>query len=687
MSDLELPASVGTSDVELPPDIESDAEQPSSGHDVARPGKHDVARPGKHCSCRLKCHSRFAEEVVLEFRQKQLSFPDKDRAASAFTLVRSQVTDKDGNVHLGHIKFSLMDQRVCRPFWEHAHALGHGTIDKYRSMIRDGATELPAAVPRMPSRTAKVQYFKADAWLADLHQDLGEPLAVADPGLMDLDGHALVDDEQHPLWALSMLAADGKHYVPKRYLNPGGFEDLWLMYEAMVSPEEQVSKSTLLKVYRERWDKYLVFRGIGQGKRCRTCAQLDEERLQAAGNDERFEVAAKKRKHIADIMADRNVSIRGNSTSEKDAANPSVDGLGQILKITIDGMDQAKFKVPRNLATSAEWDHLYRPQLHVVGAIVHGHLEAYFIMNSDQAKDANMNATLISRLLDLTREKIDPQCALPRSLLVGADNTTRESKNQHFASYMAHRVTSETFESSEVDYMQTGHTHNEQDQRFSSVASLLSRAPVLEDPEDFAEWIRKHLLPARGRALHVEVVDSTWDFQLWYHKLNVQMSGLAATHLEPDTNHVWRFIRREMMPKLMPGTEVVVTHDAWKDLPPHDKDCVLIVKKYMHSSEVSQTPLLVQPYTLACELKREDLKVMPKTDFGDNVRREFRKTAAHIGNQPWNLLKGQDYLEKLCDANEQGVTPAGPELSAIWDYKIKDLVLQDPLLIPAPGGG
>ena len=94
-------------------------------------------------------------------------------------------------------------------------------------------------------------------------------------------------------------------------------------------------------------------RGIGQGQRCRTCAQLDEERLQAAGNDERFEVAAKKRKHIAEIMADRNVSIRGNRKAEKDAANPSVDGLGQILKITIDGMDQAKFTVPRNLATSS----------------------------------------------------------------------------------------------------------------------------------------------------------------------------------------------------------------------------------------------------------------------------------------------------------------------------------------------
>ena len=102
-----------------------------------------------------------------------------------------------------------------------------------------------------------------------------------------------------------------------------------------------------------------------------------------------------------------------------------------------------------------------------------------------------------------------------------------------------------------------------------------------------------------------------------------------------------------------------------------------------HRSSPVSTPTMKSTYATHTPTL---VKVMPKTDFGDNVRREFRKTAAHIGNQPWNLLKGQDYLEKLCDANEQGVTPAGPELSAIWDYKIKDIVLQDTLLIPAPGG-
>ena len=32
------------------------------------------------------------------------------------------------------------------------------------------------------------------------------------------------------------------------------------------------------------------------------------------------------------------------------------EGVNQILKITIDGMDQAKFRVPRNLAASSQWD-------------------------------------------------------------------------------------------------------------------------------------------------------------------------------------------------------------------------------------------------------------------------------------------------------------------------------------------
>ena len=201
-------------------------------------------------------------------------------------------------------------------------------------------------------------------------------------------------------------------------------------------------------------------------------------------------------------MADCTVSVSANRAAAEHAQVPSVDGDNQLLKITINGMDQAKFRCPRNLAVSAEFDSCFRPQLHMVGTICHGHFEAYFIIDTGQAKDANMNCTIISRCLDLlqqgppgTCQERGPgtawpsQCALPRAIAVGAYNTTRESKNQTFLSFLAHLVARNMFEAAEVQFPQTGHTHthSEQDQRFSSVGALLQRAPVLEDPYESAD--------------------------------------------------------------------------------------------------------------------------------------------------------------------------------------------------------
>ena len=66
-------------------------------------------------------------------------------------------------------------------------------------------------------------------------------------------------------------------------------------------------------------------------------------------------------------------------------------------------------------------------------------------------------------------------------MLVAADNTTREAKNTTFATYLAYLVGAGIFTQAECQYMQTGHTHNAVDQRFSVLAAKLARAPVLEE--------------------------------------------------------------------------------------------------------------------------------------------------------------------------------------------------------------
>ena len=58
---------------------------------------------------------------------------------------------------------------------------------------------------------------------------------------------------------------------------------------------------------------------------------------------------ANKLKHLDDITADRKVDVRGNTVSERDARRPEPDGAGQLIKMCMGGMGQAKFRCPRNL--------------------------------------------------------------------------------------------------------------------------------------------------------------------------------------------------------------------------------------------------------------------------------------------------------------------------------------------------
>ena len=92
--------------------------------------------------------------------------------------------------------------------------------------------------------------------------------------------------------------------------------------------------------------------------------------------------------------------------------------------------------------------------------------------------------------------------------------------------------------------------------------------------------------------------------QLWLFQLDTQMSGLAATHTEPDTNHMLQLVCSSMLAKALPpeDLEVEVAHSSWKSLRADASDVVLLVQPYLHSARMSQKPLLVQPREVALKL-------------------------------------------------------------------------------------
>ena len=55
----------------------------------------------------------------------------------------------------------------------------------------------------------------------------------------------------------------------------------------------------------------------------------------------------------------------------------------------------------------------------------------------------------------------------------------------------------EKMDADDSEFLPSGHSHNELDQRFSTVAGVILSAPVLEHMEEFAEWMRKEVAPVR----------------------------------------------------------------------------------------------------------------------------------------------------------------------------------------------
>ena len=141
-------------------------------------------------------------------------------------------------------------------------------------------------------------------------------------------------------------------------------------------------------------------------------------------------------------------------------------------------MDQAKFKLPRypEGTRSKTAQAMWRPQLHVTGAIAAGLREFWFLSSCTVPGDASAQITYINEIcgqaeLDLAQRGR----VMPAILRIGSDNTCSETKNQIMMKYLAFMVWKGMFKCGEMCQLRCGHTHNGQDRRFSVCATCLVR--------------------------------------------------------------------------------------------------------------------------------------------------------------------------------------------------------------------
>ena len=145
-------------------------------------------------------------------------------------------------------------------------------------------------------------------------------------------------------------------------------------------------------------------------------------------------------------MADRKFDAELNLKAQISVgAVPGIIPLtDSLLSISMDAMDCAKFKLPRNLQAAKEFQNLWRPEMTMLGAIVEGVTEHYILADQDMVKNANLQCTILGLVLQRTALTLQARGkTMPRHLRVHTDNASGEGKNQtifYLASWLARRM-------------------------------------------------------------------------------------------------------------------------------------------------------------------------------------------------------------------------------------------------------
>jgi hypothetical protein len=645
--------------------------------------------------CNHKCLQGLRLKYGTELEELQGSLNKMtltERDNFLWDLVRASLNKEDS----GRRQWRLMGVPVCRRAFKDLVGLGNKKMKRLCEALNKGMLR-PFEDQRRHNGAAKMpdKYLDVDSFFNFLYHYVAEPLAEEDDHAPEIARENQDCDEYAGMdWQAKLVqwtsARDGASAAAtsamvgliagvgeRRWLPHMSMRELFEWYRSNGPAEQQDNKArytVFSKCWRETWSTMLKIREVGQHARCDTCARLSREAKSNTSEEKRRAAEVALRVHRQRNMADRAVDQRLTHLSE---LSTSVDSGGKqsmesrVLHVKVDGMDQAKFRCPRNMASSKGWASLWRPTLHRVGVLVEGVVEAFYITDADMMKDSNLELTALSMTLDRVSEILKERgLSMPEHLSLTYDNTAREGKNQHVAKWMAWLVASGKFRSVQDGNGQVGHTHNKLDQRFSVVAALLKRQGVLQTPEDFLTVIQQYVHPAGNRKLVVGKIEAAWNWQMWLEPLGLNLTGIAASQSVPDVGHSKRFVLRKDLPtlrlNLLPEWAEVVPPVFRSELQ-DPRDVIMLSKEFWSSDALAHPPLLIFPNAILPKLQALPEKQCLRNNLSPSQLAEFQKTAAKVEADPWRMEAAAAYLRKWCDQNVKQTFPMPDVLHFLRD--------------------
>ena len=345
-----------------------------------------------------------------------------------------------------------------------------------------------------------------------------------------------------------------------------------------------------------------------------------------------------------------------------------------VLSVIEDGMDQAKFRVPRVLTRSHAFERLLRPALHVQGIWAHGGGYQLVVSDSDVCKDTTGNLEVLCRLLsDLYAEF----GTLPLGLHLQLDNTSRENKNQKMLRFAIMLVAKKVFRWVCLSFLVTGHTHSGLDATFGQLAVKLSLEEFSTDMEvvDLLARFAKELGvdAASQAAAKCYKLDEVAPWCEWAADVGVYFNNLTG----PDAPHYFRVGLRCDLATAMPiphsaRAESIQELDQGCGIPPGPDDVMLVIKERMHSLSVSQV-VRVFPAALRHRLFRrpEPVGLHPRREGGEDIKEKMAKTATALCDEGVIGTSARDYLVQWAEGRRprQPRPSSYPFLQHRWQHE------------------
>ena len=196
-------------------------------------------------------------------------------------------------------------------------------------------------------------------------------------------------------------------------------------------------------------------------------------------------------RHLRRQHADRKVYYEHRARSRAHVGQ-SLGALGcfEICGI-LDSMDSVKYSWPKSQVMSTKmFCQFNRPKMSCTGLLIHGHMMLTVLTHGALTCNSSRTCEVVSHALTVLTRGIQRPVDLRFACLhLQADNSSKECKNQSLLRHLAVQVALRKLGSSQLSFLQSGHSHEDIDALFSNLRAWIQRTPEIWTPTAYRQCL------------------------------------------------------------------------------------------------------------------------------------------------------------------------------------------------------